>query len=99
MQREMRYLVVKYKDMLKHLSADEQIALIELAKKVGAGRKADGKREMECVVVEHDWPEYEDVWAMIASRVDDVPLYKAKMGIETHNLNSTTPTTAPPVRE
>jgi hypothetical protein len=87
MQREERYLVVKYKDMATHLTVDEQIALIELAKKVDAGRKSDGKHEMQCVVVEHDWPEYEEVWAMLASRVDGVPLYKARIGIETHNAD------------
>jgi len=25
---------------------------------------------MKCVVVEHDWPEYEPTWAAIAARVD-----------------------------
>ena len=70
MEREHRYLVVKYKDMLKFLSEAEQVAFIELAKKIDAGREADGKKPVECVCVEHDWPEYEEVWAMIAARVD-----------------------------
>lgn len=84
MKREERYLVVKYKDMVNYLTADDQVALIELAKKVDKRRKDDGKHTIQCVVVEHDWPEYEDVWAMIASRVDNVPLFKAKLGIDTH---------------
>ena len=83
MKREERYLVVKYKDMLKHLTIDEQMSLIELAKKVDAGRKSLGKQEIQCVVIEHDWPEYDEVWAMLASRVDGVPLYKARLGINT----------------
>lgn len=82
MTREERYLVLKYKDIVKHLNEDEQRALIELAKKVDAGREEDGKKHVECVCVESDWPEYEEVWAMIAARVDKVPLWKAKMGLE-----------------
>lgn len=84
MKREERYLVVKYKDMVNYLTEDDQVALIELAKKVDKRRQDDGKQTIQCVVVEHDWPEYEDVWAMIASRVDNVPFFKAKLGIDTH---------------
>lgn len=70
MTREYRYLVVKYKDMLKYLTEDEQQQLIGLAKKVDAGREEDGRHRMECVCVESDWPEYDDTWLAIAKRVD-----------------------------
>lgn len=79
MQREQRYLVVKYKDMAAYLSDEDAVALIELVKKVDAGRRAEGKQAVECVCVESDWPEYEEVWAMITARVDDVWLHKARM--------------------
>lgn len=80
MERECRYMVLKYKDMIKHLTEDEQVALIELAKKIDAGRQAEGKKgPLECVVVEEDWPEYLDTWSKIAARVDDVPFFKARM--------------------
>ena len=79
MEREMRYIVVKYKDVAAHLSGDEAVALIELVKKVEKGRADAGKPPLECVCVESDWPEYHDVWTMIAARVDGVPLYKAGM--------------------
>ena len=98
MEREYRYMVLKYKDMLKHLTEDEQVALIELAKKIDAGRKAEGKEgPFECVVVEADWPEYLDTWSKIAARVDGVPFQQARMqqfrdyDELTPNLNSTTP--------
>ena len=79
MEREMRYIVVKYKDVAAHLSGDEAVALIELVKKVEKGREVAGKQPLECVCVESDWPEYDEVWTMIAARVDDVALYKARM--------------------
>lgn len=79
MQREFRYLVVKYKDMLRYMSEEEQMAFIELVKKIETGRERDGRGQLECVCVESDWPEYLDTWSAIAARVDNVPLYKAKM--------------------
>ena len=83
MQRESRYLMAKLKDITKYLSDDDASNLIGLVKKVDQGREHDGKRPLQCVCVEDDWPEYEEVWAMIAARVDDVPLYKARMGAAT----------------
>lgn len=79
MEREFRYLVVKYKDMLRYLSEDDQRALIELTKKVDAGREADGKHFMECVCVERDWPEYDETWMAIAARVDGGSTLKSRI--------------------
>lgn len=73
MERECRYLVFKYKDVLKHLSKTEQRNLIELSNKVDAGRRRRRKGPVECVVVEHDWPEYEPTWAAIEKRMDETP--------------------------
>lgn len=71
MKHELRYLVVKYKDICKHLSEEEIVQLDNLAGKVVRGRSiVDGKDSIQCVVVEHDWPEYETVWKMIEDRVD-----------------------------
>ena len=79
MERECRYMVLKYRDMLKYLTEDEQVALIELAKKIDAGRKSEGKEgPFECVVVEADWPEYLDTWSKIAARVDGVRFQQAR---------------------
>lgn len=79
MKREYRYLVAKYKDIAAYLSEADQVALIELIKKVDKGRDEAGKRRLECVCVEDDWPEYDEVWAMIAARVDGVYQGKARM--------------------
>ena len=81
MEREHhRYMVLKYKDIVKHLTEDEQMALVGLANKVDAGRRSEGKQgPIECVVVEADWPEYLDTWSKIAARVDGVPFQQARM--------------------
>lgn len=70
MIRENRYLVVKRKDILAHLTKAEEHQLGLLIEKIADGRKLQGKRELNCVVVESDWPEYEPTWAMIEARVD-----------------------------
>lgn len=69
MLREHKYLVVKIKDALNHLTIDEYETLFRLACKVDAGRRAEGKHKMKCVVVECDWPEYKPTWKAIADRV------------------------------
>lgn len=70
MNRENRYLVVKRKDILEHLSASEERQLGLLVEKICEGRKQQGKKDLECVVVESDWPEYDETWMAIAARVD-----------------------------
>jgi len=67
--RENRYLVIKRKDILKHLSKEEADTLSALAKKITDGRISEGKKILACVVVEDDWPEYETVWDLIETRV------------------------------
>ena len=72
MERENhRYMVLKYKDIVKYLPEDKQLALVALANTIDSGRRAEGKSgPFGCVVVEDDWPEYETVWKMIEARVD-----------------------------
>lgn len=67
--RESRYLVVKIKDANAYLSADERDTLERICAKVHFGRIDNGKNVFECVVVEKDWPEYEDTWRAIEARV------------------------------
>jgi hypothetical protein len=91
MNRECRYMVLKYKDILKHLTEDEQVSLIELAKKIDAGRTSEGKDgPFECVVVEADWPEYLDTWSKIAARVDGISFSQARMQ-QFHDYDELTP--------
>lgn len=80
MERQMRYTVLKDKDIFKYLTDDEQKLLTMICRKINGGRLNSGRGEMKCVVVEHDWPEYEPTWAAIAKRVDgkdrnDMPMF------------------------
>ena len=71
MKREKRYLVIKHKDVEQYLTATEQLILYILAEKIDAHRINRGKEPLQCVVVEHDWPEYEPTWKAIEARVDN----------------------------
>lgn len=61
-QREERYIVVKIKD-LQEGQADGLRALLAM----------NDVPTRECVVVEADWPIYEDVWAMVQRLVEGRP--------------------------
>jgi len=70
MIRENRYVVAKRKDILRYLSSTEQKQLGLLFEKIEEGRKQDDRHNLQCVVVESDWPEYEPTWNAIEKRVD-----------------------------
>jgi hypothetical protein len=70
MKRENKYFVLKRSDIAKYISERELGVLSQIADKVHDSRVVEGKEPFECVVVEHDWPEYEKVWAMLTYRVD-----------------------------
>ncbi|MNQ51418.1 hypothetical protein D3C85_653970 [compost metagenome] len=59
-QREDRYIVLK----LNRLAKDEAEYL----------RDCQAKAMVDCVVVEHDWPEYHLVWAMLEHRMAGKPV-------------------------
>lgn len=69
MNRELRYWVLKLKDVEQYLSTEQEQALRDILQTVSEGRKRDNKSSLACVVVESDWPEYESVWKMIEERV------------------------------
>lgn len=68
-KREERYYVLKISDMRKYLSREKFEYVGAIAEKLNAGRAVDGKTVLQAVVVEHDWPEYEQVWQMIQQRM------------------------------
>lgn len=70
MDRESRYIVIKRKDVDAYLNADEKDRLCAICESVNGGRAIDNKPEITCVVIESDWPEYDDTWMAIAQRVD-----------------------------
>jgi len=71
--RERRYIVVKISDAKKHLTATELGILELVACKAALERRATGKPDLQCVVVESDWPEYEPTWLAIEKRMAQRP--------------------------
>lgn len=69
MERENRYLVIKFKDAIEALTVEQREALRGIAIAVTAHRLDNGKQPLDAVIVESDWPEYEQVWEMIEARV------------------------------
>jgi len=69
-KREDRYIVIKRSDLPKdwpYVLGD----LIHVCETVDFERAKRGKNPLKCVVVEHDWPEYEPTWAAIKKRTED----------------------------
>ncbi|AZF87931.1 hypothetical protein oselot_149 [Salmonella phage oselot] len=64
-----RYYVIKASHAKEALTKEEQDTLLRLGMKCAKWRRDVGKIPFECLVVEHDWPEYEEVWKMIENRV------------------------------
>lgn len=60
MNRENRYVVIKLSDT-DHMNYDDQLKLRALLRKLEKSRVKRGKEPLKAVVVEHDWPEYEQV--------------------------------------
>lgn len=67
--REERYFVIKRKDAHRFLSTAEVVALEHLVETVARCRRLVARGNLECVVVEKDWPEYEPTWKAIEQRM------------------------------
>ena len=70
MEREDRYLVFKRKDIEELFTEEAKAELRTLASAMYQARSIAGKSKLNCVIVEDDWPEYEEVWDMIEKRVN-----------------------------
>lgn len=66
--REQRYVVMKFSDVKGALDTQELAQLNFLAQKVNEFRFKRGKGFLTSVVVESDWPEYEPTWNAITER-------------------------------
>jgi hypothetical protein len=65
-KREQRYIVLKVKDVLACNFTQEQIdAFNVVCDAVNRYRIESGKGLLECVIVEKDWPNYEETWKEI----------------------------------
>ncbi|AXC43172.1 hypothetical protein [Salmonella phage S124] len=75
MEREERYVVIKLSDIEKalelgHINKSNIITLEHILTKIWYSRNQRGKEDLKTVVIEHDWPEYEEVWRMLKSRIE-----------------------------
>ncbi|WCX68726.1 hypothetical protein [Salmonella phage GSW6] len=75
MEHEERYVVIKLSDIeealkLGHISSSTVTSLEHIVTLIWFSRAQRGKEDLKTVVVEHDWPEYEEVWRMIENRVE-----------------------------
>ncbi|MDX5050072.1 hypothetical protein [Vibrio cholerae] len=64
-KRERRYIVAKIKDVTSALTIEEQAVLSSLLDKIESNRIASGKSKLECVVIESDWPNYDEAWSSV----------------------------------
>lgn len=86
MERENRYIVLKRKDIDKYLTDEGKeeleniITALAIAKQPDIDTGATG--EIDCVVVEKDWPMYEATWVMIEKWVngDLAPIPQSNIG-------------------
>ena len=79
-KREQRYFVVKVKDAKEYLDAHQLEKLAEIADAISEGREKDGIPAVECVVVESDWPEYEQTRRAIEARMMGAQLAPSIVG-------------------
>jgi hypothetical protein len=83
-KREARYVVFKISDLRAHSEINKQNgpgfsgalpghakpAVQKMLEELASNIRRDlGKPALECVVVEHDWPEYESTWRSIQDRI------------------------------
>jgi hypothetical protein len=68
MLREIRYLVLKKTDIEKLTNSEREILSI-LVNRINLIRIDAEKNRIQCVVVEHDWPEYEPTLDAIEKRI------------------------------
>lgn len=68
MKLENRYLVFKRSDVDAYFNDDEKITLNVLTEIYKNARRDRGKKDLEALIIEKDWPEYEPVKQMLLNR-------------------------------
>ena len=76
MEKEDRYIVIKRSDLKaalaqKLLGSDDAWVLDDILHAIRKVRRQRNKGELKAVVVESDWPIYEEVWEMLEESVDE----------------------------
>jgi len=77
-KRERRYLVMKGSDMAEALTENEQDKLATIARGLDMWRRRNGKADLDCFVVEADWPEFPVVIDMVRRRMEGLPTREAE---------------------
>ena len=80
-QREDRYIVIKHLDMDK-APANLRRDFSTQCRKLHESMLARGAPARSFLVIENDWPEYEEVWQMIERRMTGQPLVTAAEELE-----------------
>ncbi len=70
MELEIRYIILKNKDVTAYLTIEEQEQLDDLCRKINRCRLMESKVVLQGLVVEHAWPEYGPTLGAISRRVD-----------------------------
>ena len=73
MKLENRYFVVKRSDLSQGAilgMAPANSSMRHLEEIAAENRSLRGAKPLECLVIEKDWPEYEDVLRILSQRVD-----------------------------
>jgi len=68
---ETGYTVIKHKDARRILTTTERLILAAINEKVQAHRVHAGKNDLECLVIESDWPEYRIAREAVTARVQN----------------------------
>lgn len=68
-KKEPRYVVFDTTDIFDYLSDDQIAAIEQIGQRISKGRAEAGKPEFNAVVVERDWPEFDQTWAAIEARI------------------------------
>jgi len=65
-----RYIVLKRTDLKAYAKSPHDLeVLARIVASCAEGREMRGAKPLECVVIESEWPEYEQVWSMLETRV------------------------------
>lgn len=70
MKFEIRYTVLKNKDIDKYLNPKQITQLNSICDIVEEGRKKEGRDNFGCLVIEKDWPEFGPTLRSLSMRVD-----------------------------
>lgn len=68
--REQRYVVLKKRDVDKYLSDNQKIELRKITESIRKNRLNQCRPELECAVIESDWPIYDQAWNLIEDFFD-----------------------------